>query len=54
MGQKRREITLEELAAMKAAGASMSDVKVKGMIKIIDKDGKIKGELPIERIDDAN
>ena len=54
MEQKRREITLEELAAMKAAGASMSDVQVKGMIKIIDKDGNVKAELPIERIEDAN
>lgn len=47
----RQEITLEELARRKQAGLSMANVQITGMVHIIDKDGNVKAELPIERID---
>ena len=46
----RKEITLEELAAAKKAGASLADVQVTGLVKIIDKHGKVKSEFNIERV----
>ena len=52
--EERREITIAELAAMKQRGMALTDVKVSGMIRVIDKDGNVKAELPIERIEDAN
>ena len=42
----RKEITLEELAAAKKAGASLADVQVTGLVKIIDKHGKVIGVNP--------
>ena len=53
--EEMKEITLDELAERKKAGADMSRVQVSGTIRIVDKDGKLKAELPITRIDeDAN
>jgi len=54
MTEERKEVTLKELGKLQRAGnVNMADIKVEGISTIFDKDGKIKGQMRVCSVEEA-